>query len=86
MNPGRSTPDRLPGMFIRAELIRRYAEQMGIELANSEFDYCFDLFRLAVIRRQICNRFYHSQTKNERFKLMIVAIRVLEETARKLIE
>jgi hypothetical protein len=39
-----------------------------------------------VILQKIYNRFYHGQTKDERFKLMIVAIQILEEMARKLIE
>ena len=59
---------------------------MGISLTNSDFYYCFGLFRLAVIAQQIYYRFFHGQTKDERFKLMIVAVHVLEETARKVIE
>jgi aminoglycoside phosphotransferase (APT) family kinase protein len=82
----RMVPTHLPGMFTRAELIRRYAERMGITLTNSDFHYCFGLFRLAVIAQQIYYRFFHGQTNDERFKLMIVAVHVLEETARKVIE
>jgi aminoglycoside phosphotransferase (APT) family kinase protein len=82
----RMVPTHLPGMFTRGELIARYAERMGIRLDNSDFYYCFGLFRLAVIAQQIYFRFFHGQTKDERFKLMIVAVHVLEETARKVIE
>jgi hypothetical protein len=39
-----------------------------------------------VIAQQIYYRFFHGQTKDERFKMMIVAVHVLEETARKVIE
>jgi aminoglycoside phosphotransferase (APT) family kinase protein len=59
---------------------------MGISLANSDFYYCFGLFRLAAIAQQIYWRFYHGETKDERFKLMIVLVHVLEETARRVIE
>jgi len=81
----RMVPTHIPGMFTREELIRRYSEQMGILITNSYY-YCFGIFRLAVIAQQIYYRFFHGQTKDERFKLMIVAVRVLEETARKMIE
>jgi aminoglycoside phosphotransferase (APT) family kinase protein len=82
----RMVPTDLPGMFTRDEVIRRYAEQMGISNINSDYYYCFGLFRLAVIAQQIYYRFFHGQTKDERFKLMIVAVHVLEETARKMVE
>ena len=82
----RMVPTHLPGMFTREELIRRYAERMGIEITNSDFYYGFGLFRLAVIVQQIYYRFFHGQTNDERFKLLIVAVHVLEETARKVIE
>jgi hypothetical protein len=36
-------------------------------------------------RQQIYWRFYHGQTKDERFKWMIVAIQVLEQRARQVI-
>lgn len=81
----RMVPTNLPGMLTRRELIARYAERMGISLDNSDFYYCFGLFRLAVIAQQIYWRFYNGQTKDERFKLMIVAVHVLEETARRVI-
>lgn len=82
----RMVPTNLPGMLTRRELIARYAERMGISLVNSDFYYCFGLFRLAVIAQQIYWRFYNGQTKDERFKLMIVAVHVLEEAARRVIE
>jgi aminoglycoside phosphotransferase (APT) family kinase protein len=82
----RMVPTHISGMFTREELIRRYAERMGIPLSNSDFYYCFGLFRLAVIAQQIYWRFYHGQTKDERFKLLIVAVHVLEKAARQVIE
>jgi len=34
-----------------------------------------------VIVQQIYYRFYHGQTKDERFKLLIMAVHILEEQA-----
>jgi hypothetical protein len=39
-----------------------------------------------VIAQQIYFRFYHGQTKDERFRLMIFAVHVLEETAKGVIK
>ena len=44
------------------------------------------LFRLAVIAQQIYWRFHHGQTKDERFAMLIFAVKILEETALKVIE
>jgi len=82
----RVVPTAQEGMFTRDEVMRRYAEQMGFSLEKSDYYYCFGLFRLAVIAQQIYERFAHGQTKDERFKLLIIAVHVLEETARKVIE
>jgi aminoglycoside phosphotransferase (APT) family kinase protein len=81
----RMVPTHIEGMFSRAELIRRYAERMDLTIGNGDFYYCFGLFRLAVIAQQIYWRLYNGQTKDERFKLMIVAVHVLEKQARQVI-
>jgi aminoglycoside phosphotransferase (APT) family kinase protein len=82
----RVVPTTREGMFTRHDLMKSYAERMGISLENYDYYYCFGLFRLAVIAQQIYYRFAHGQTKDERFKLLIVVVHVLEETARKVIE
>jgi len=74
-------PTSLPGALTRDELVRRYAEKAGIRITNFDFYFCFGLFRLAVIAQQIYYRFYHGQTKDERFKFLIIAVNVLEEKA-----
>jgi aminoglycoside phosphotransferase (APT) family kinase protein len=79
-------PTNLPGALTRDELVKRYAENAGILLENYCFYFCFGLFRLAVIAQQIYYRFYHGQTKDERFKLFIVAVHILEEQATRTIE
>ena len=67
-------PTSLPGALTRDELVRRYAEKAGIRITNFDFYFCFGLFRLAVIAQQIYYRFYHGQTKDERFKFLIIAV------------
>jgi hypothetical protein len=39
------------------------------------------LSTVAVIAQQIYYRYYHGQARHERFKMQIVAVRVLEEAA-----
>jgi aminoglycoside phosphotransferase (APT) family kinase protein len=82
----RIAPTHLEGMMTRRELVDAYAEKMGISIENIDFYYCFGLFRLAGIAQQIYYRFYHGQTRDERFKLMIFAVHVLEEAAKNVIE
>jgi aminoglycoside phosphotransferase (APT) family kinase protein len=79
-------PTNLPGAFTRNELVKRYAEKAGIHIDRFEFYLCFGLFRLAVIVQQIYYRFYHGQTKDERFKALIVVAHILEEQAMRTIE
>ena len=82
----RMVPTHLPGMFSREEFIQRYSERMGISIKNVDFYYCFGMFRLAVIVQQIYYRFYHGQTRDERFKILILAVQVLEKASQRLIE
>jgi aminoglycoside phosphotransferase (APT) family kinase protein len=77
----RMLPTNLPGALTRAELVQRYAEKAGITIDNFDFYLCFGRFRLAVIIQQIYYRFYHGQTKDERFKPLIQHVHVLERAA-----
>ncbi len=79
-------PTNLPGALTRDELVKRYAEKAGITINDFSFYLCFGVFRLAVIAQQIYYRFYHGQTKDERFKLLIVAVHILEEQANRTME
>ncbi|MDD5711643.1 MAG: hypothetical protein PHY31_02670, partial [Smithellaceae bacterium] len=63
----------------------RYAKGSGLSIDNVDFYYCFGLFRLGVIAQQIYYRFYHGQTKDERFKLMIYGVHILDKTAQEVI-
>jgi aminoglycoside phosphotransferase (APT) family kinase protein len=82
----RIMPTNMPGALTRKELVDRYAERLGISIENFDFYLCFGIFRLAVIAQQIYYRFYHGQTKDERFQMLIFAVQILEETALNLME
>ena len=82
----RMLPTTQPGMLTRDEIVRRYASLMGMEITNFDYYLCFGLFRLAVIAQQIYYRFYHGQTKDKRFEMLIFAVKILEESALGLME
>ncbi len=82
----RMLPTNLPGAPTRMEMVERYAQKAGITIDNFDFYLCFGLFRLAVIAQQIYYRYYHGQTKDERFKLLIFAIHILEKAANRTME
>jgi len=82
----RMLPTNMPGMLTRNELVDRYAEKSGISIDNFDFYLCFGIFRLAVIAQQIYYRFYHGHTRDERFRMLIFAVRVLEENALEVID
>lgn len=81
----RMLPTTEPGMLTRGEVVERYAKLMGIEVAKFDFYLCFGFFRLAVIAQQIYYRFYHGQTKDKRFEMLIFAVALLEKAALELI-
>ncbi len=78
----RSCPSDAEGALTRDEWVGYYAGLSGRTIGNYDFYYCFGLFRLAVIAQQIYYRYYHGQTKDERFKLFVSAVHALEKTAR----
>ena len=79
-------PTNAEGSPTREELVKLYSELSGLEIGNFDFYYCFGLFRLAAIAQQIYYRYYHGQTKDERFKNMIIGVHVLENAARRIVE
>ncbi|RPJ15066.1 MAG: phosphotransferase family protein [Desulfobacteraceae bacterium] len=82
----RMMPTNADGAPTREELVKLYCELAGIETGGFDFYYCFGLFRLAVIAQQIYYRYYHGQTKDERFKMMIIGVHVLERAACRIAE
>lgn len=85
MHVVRLMPTTIAGALTRAEMVARYAEQSGRDTGKFDFYYCFGLFRLAVIAQQIYFRYYHGQTSDERFKKLVLAVKVLEHTAMQVI-
>ncbi len=82
----RMMPTDMPGAMTRDELVKRYAEKSGMRIDNFDFYYCFGLFRLAGIAQQIYYRYFHKQTKDDRFALLIFAVKALELAASRVIE
>jgi len=82
----RMMPTNAEGSPTREELVKLYAELSGRKIDNFDFYYCFGLFKLAAIAQQIYYRYYHGQTKDERFKTMIIGVHVLENAARRIVE
>jgi aminoglycoside phosphotransferase (APT) family kinase protein len=82
----RILPTNLPGALTRDDLVKRYAGKARIRIDHFDFYFCFGLFRLAVIVQQIYYRFYHGQTKDERFKLLIDTVKLLEKQANRTME
>ncbi len=79
-------PTDVAGALTRRELVEAYAGLSGLSIDRYDFYYAFGLFRLAVIVQQIYYRYYHGQTRDERFKLMIHAVGILDRQARRVIE
>ena len=74
-------PTALPGSLTRQELIDRYQQQTGREVANPVFYYCFGLFKLAVIVQQIYARFAQGKTTDPRFAHLDQLVTVLSQHA-----
>ena len=82
----RLVPTHLEGMMTRAEVVARYCSRMGFPEENMDFYYTFGLFRLAVIAQQIYYRFFHGQTRDQRFGMLIYAVHVLEKKAQQVMK
>ncbi len=81
----RFMPPPIEYALTRRELVDLYRAKTGFSFDDINFFYCFGLFRLAVIAQQIYYRYYHRQTSDERFQMMILAVRILEKAALKTI-
>jgi aminoglycoside phosphotransferase (APT) family kinase protein len=63
----RMLPTHLPGALSRMEALAHYSRASGMPVDNFRFYRVFGLFRLAVIIQQIYYRYFHRQTRDERF-------------------
>jgi aminoglycoside phosphotransferase (APT) family kinase protein len=82
----RSMPTTVEGAPTRREVVEIYQQLSGRTIENYDFYHCYSVFRLAVIAQQIYFRYYHGQTKDERFKHMITGVRLSEQSALNIIE
>ena len=77
----RKQPSNAPGMLTRQQFVDYYAERAGIEINNIDFYYTYGLFRLAGIIQQIYYRYFHGQTKDQRFAKFVQMNALLEQTS-----
>jgi aminoglycoside phosphotransferase (APT) family kinase protein len=71
----------LPGNLNRRQLVQRYAEGSGRDVAHVLFYFVYGLFKVVVIAQQIYARYKGGFSQDERFAMMIVAVRILGQTA-----
>lgn len=77
----RKQPSNAPGMLTRQQFVDYYAERAGIEIKSIDFYYTYGLFRLAGIIQQIYYRYFHGQTKDQRFAKFVQMNALLEQTS-----
>ena len=76
-----SGPTALPGNLTRREVADRYASRTGRDLTDLLFYYVYGLFKIGVIGQQIYFRFANGYTSDERFGMLIYAVRAIAERA-----
>ncbi|MBN2282818.1 MAG: phosphotransferase family protein [Deltaproteobacteria bacterium] len=82
----RFMPEPIEFALTRKERVDLYEKKSGLSFHDINFYYCFGLFRLAVIAQQIYYRYYHGQTSDKRFEMMVVGVQILERAAKRTIE
>jgi len=81
----RTLPTHIQGFLTRQELVSRYLEMSGLKIDSFDFYHVFGMFRLAGIAQQIYFRYFHGQTKDKRFAMLIFAVQILEKEAKNII-
>ncbi len=79
-------PTMLPGNLTRAQLVERYAQISGRDVAHIEFYYVFALFKIAVIQQQIYHRYQQGFSNDPRFAVMNDAVRLFAARAARELE
>lgn len=82
----RRQPTHLPGMLTRNEVIERYLEKTGLKCDDFLFYRVYGIFRLGVILQQIYYRYYHGQTKDQRFAAFGQMVQILEQQCNDLLK
>jgi aminoglycoside phosphotransferase (APT) family kinase protein len=70
-------PTNYPGSITRNELVQRYAQTTGREVADMVFYLVFARFKLAVIVQQIYYRYHLGLTRDTRFAAMAEVVQIL---------
>jgi len=78
-------PSNAPGMLKRSEILELYESRTGVDTSNFTFYQVYGYWRLVVILQQIYFRYFHGQTRDERFKMFGVSAQHLGEHCEKLI-
>ena len=81
----RRQPTHLEGMLTRQEVIDYYLKKTGIACRDFSFYQIYGLFRLAAIVQQLYFRFFHGQTKDQRFADFVSVGKYLEQRCLQLI-
>ena len=61
-------PSNAPGMLSRDEILELYQHRTGIDTSGFNFYLVYGYWRTAVIVQQIYYRYFHGQTKDQRFQ------------------
>lgn len=78
-------PSNAPGMLRRSEILDLYQDRTGVDTSDFTFYLVYGYWRLAVILQQIYFRYFHGQTRDERFKTFGIAAQYLGQHCQRLI-
>ncbi len=82
----RFQPSNLEGALTRDQLLAYYLKKSGLSVNDFSFYQCCNLFRVATIAQQIYYRYYHGQTKDKRFALLVGAVQIIEKAINLILE
>jgi len=82
----RTVASNLEGFYTRQEIVDNYAKKTGRDVSQMPFYYSFGMFKLAVIVQQIYYRFAKGFTKDERFGMLLAAVKIQMKYALQVIE
>lgn len=78
-------PSTAPGMLNRREILDFYQQKTGIDTSDFTFYEVYGYWRNAVILQQIYYRYFHGETKDQRFKIFGQLVQKLGEHCQRLI-
>jgi len=78
-------PSAAPGMLNRREILDFYQQKTGIDTSDFTFYEVYGYWRNTVILQQIYYRYFHAQTKDQRFRIFGQIVQKLGEHCQRLI-